>query len=63
MSEEQDDTVFRAYSEWLNDALFAASIGAHETLVWLEDGRWVLLAPEGPDVWLIELHRAEVKAL
>ena len=66
MSERRDaavvhDPVFDAYGEWVNNALFAAELGEDESLIWLGDGRWVLLAPEGPDVWLIELKRARIE--
>ena len=56
----EHDPVFDGYCDWLNEALYAAKLGEAEHLTWLGEGRWVLIAPEGPDAWLIELKRAEI---
>jgi hypothetical protein len=48
-------------NEWVNNALFAAKLADGECLMWLESGRWMLAAPQGPEVFLIEIRHAEVK--
>lgn len=58
----EHDPILSAYGEWLNELLFRAELGEGEFLMWLGESRWALCAPEGPEVFLIEMKRAEVKA-
>ena len=57
----EHDAVLVGYEDWLQEAMQKA-LSPGEYLMWLGGGRWALMAPEGPDVFLVTFSRAEVRA-
>jgi len=54
------DAVLDGYAEWIEGAL-RKEIGEGDLLIWLGDHRWLVIGTEGaPDLFMVEINRAEV---
>lgn len=58
-----NDLTFDAYRDVLNETLFDKfnNPESGEIVMWLGDNRWVIMNSEGPDMFMIEIHRAKVE--